>query len=252
MKKILLLLVIIDAMYASAQKPMGFFGKQNTIGVSSSINLFNLSRYGKGSIVIPTIQYTRVRNLKRSYVFEYGRFNVRVKGNNTIQNDEVYLLVEGPVKSGYRYDYAVTSMGTGKVSGNSFSIYSVRNWKNMGQLGGYHSWGLHVASLKYKSDNFRYYFIDDDDHYRDTFFNGSANSKKTVLSASFSLGKKGMLGKSTRLVWDYGIRMRIPITGYEMSSPYFYNDKEYINFQGSRVYAFSTFLTLYAGLHYAL
>jgi hypothetical protein len=251
MKRILLYLLVMDAVHASAQKPIGFFGKQNSIGISTSINLFNLSRYGKGSIVIPTLQYTRVRNLKRSYVFEYGRFNVRVKGNNLVPNDDVYLIAE--VSDNSSYDgYAVTSMGTGKLSGNSFSIYSVRSWRNMGQLGAYHSWGFHVASLKYKSDNFKYYFIDENDRYRDTFFNSVSNSKKTLIAFSFSLGKKIMVGKSTRLVFDYGIRMRVPVTGYEMSDRYFFNDKEYINYQGSRVYAFSTFLMVYAGLHYAL
>jgi hypothetical protein len=232
MKKLLLMLLVIDATYISAQKSIGFFGKQNSIGISTSINPVNLSEYDHGRILIPTIQYTRVKNRMRSFVFEYGRFSMKLK----------------PLPN---YVYYIKS-GNGTITGTAYGLYSVKNWRSMGQLGSYHSWGVHMTHLSYDKNDIQYQYVDTDDKWRDTTLDNSKGYSTIHLAVSFSLGKKRTLGKSERLVLDYGLRLRIPLTriirgGNDATNPH--RGSEII--EGTIAYANSTMLMLYAGLHYA-
>jgi hypothetical protein len=242
-KKTLILLLLFPVPFIYAQKPAGVFGKRNTIGLSFDASVFRLSRYTNSKLVIPTLQYTRIQSQRRSFSLELGVFTVNLRGNEEGGNDE--RLKWSP----QRYT-DVRNKGTGKAGGIVFGAYRHTNWRNIGPVGPYHTWGIHFASIKYKSDAFSYTANDYSRGQTDTFYKAGRPSRR-VLSVSIAFGSKTQILKSDRLTWDYGIRCRVPIGGFYEIYERFFDGREYLVYHGVKSYIGSSFVMFYTGLHFA-
>jgi len=252
MKKIFLFLFAFVCLLTKAQKPLGIFGKQNSIGLSLDMNPFGMSRYASGRYVIPSIQWTRVKSRQRSITCELSAFSIKVLGNDMSNGDDRLVVTpydRAPPYSSRKYHF-VTAEGMGRVSGISFGIYRVAaNWVEMGPLGSYHTWGLHATRLAYRNDKFKYYYENYKNEKVDTFYN-SGKPSKLILSISLAFGGKTTIRKSNRMVWDYGIRFKIPFWGY-YDTRKFFNGRDYQVFHSVKAYMASNLMMLYTGVHYA-
>ncbi len=251
MKKLLLVIIVIVHSGAWAQKPLGIFGKQNSIGMSFDMTPLQMYRYSKGGLLFPTIQYTRVKTYDRSFTYELGYVSLNLKDNNSGADDQLLKVLPYDEPKGYDPPdfHRVTAKGSGRVSALAFGVYRVAaNWVGLGPMGSYHTWGFHVASLK---DNFKYQYENYTGQVIDTFYNGPHKPSRLVMSLSLGFGGKTSVGKSTRVVWDYGIRFKVPVFGFYKAYKYFDDGRKYLLYHGVKAYMAGTFMMVYTGFHYA-
>ncbi len=245
MRNLFLILMLLCCAGSVAQVHPGYFGGRNSVGLSVDMSIFRLSSYTAKKLFIPAVQFTHLTSRRKSFTLELGMCNVRVKGNEEGGNDERHKLSYEP---GLYQD--VISEGTGKVRGTVFSAYRTSFWENLAPAGAYHSWGLHVASLKYKSDDFRYTSIDGSGKVIDTTYT-TGFPKRTIISASISFGGRTSFFKTRNLIWDYGIRCRVPFSGFYKIGEDFLDGREYLVYHGVKSYIGSSFIMFYTGVHYA-
>ncbi len=244
MKKVLVIILILQLENALAQKFPGIIGRKNTIGISFDAGVFRLSRFTVKRLFIPAIQYTRVFSRHNSFTCEFQFFHIEIKDNNEGRNDRRLKYSEA-------YNYDAISTGRGQVSALVFAAYRTSNWLGFGPVGAYHSWGVHAASITYASDNFTYNKNSYIPYGPNTVSNGPGKPSSLVFSLSIGFGRKKTIFKSNRVIWDYGIKCRIPFIGANSINHKYYDGREYLVYHGVKSYIGSTFLMLHTGFHFA-
>ncbi len=252
MKTGIILLIFLINQVVMAYQPIGIFGKKKTFGLSLEIQQPFKSRFAVGRLIKPVLHYSWAVDRYRSYSVECGIFSLRVE-STTPFGDKLLKIHSTEMEYGEpKYIYPVNFKGRGSALGYELGFFrNAANWVGLGPLGSYHSWGLHFASIGYRKDNFTYTIRDENSQIRDTFYSDFKPNRKLIVSVSLSFGGKTTINKDNRLVWDYGLRFRIPVIGFYSSNDDFYNGKDMVVYHAVRTYKQGGLCMIYTGFHYA-